>query len=226
MSCRRRAASSSSLRASLVAGRATKRMSYPPHGPSQRLALSRNTRFERFLTTAFPSFFPAINATRPVRPRPSGVGAASTMMSGWADRLASRKTWSISLEDLMVPMPSRTGHRRQTDGQRTLRPLRRRAARTARPPRVAMRARNPCDFARFRLFGWYVRFTVSSSLRPGCFGAKPDDYRGGLLQVSNEPCTAGGSRAQSLTKESRTTTGEHAFLVRLTAGHKPYCASR
>jgi hypothetical protein len=44
-------------------------------------------------------------------------------------------------------------------GHRTLRPLRRRAARTARPALVDMRFRNPCVFARFRLFGWYVRFT-------------------------------------------------------------------
>ncbi len=42
------------------------------------------------------------------------------------------------------------------------RPLRRRAARTARPARVLMRTRNPCVFLRLRLFGWNVRFTVLS----------------------------------------------------------------
>lgn len=36
----------------------------------------------------------------------------------------------------------------------------------ARPPRVAIRARKPCVFARFRLFGWYVRFTWVPSLQP------------------------------------------------------------
>lgn len=42
---------------------------------------------------------------------------------------------------------------------RRLRPLARRERRTARPPRVAVRARNPCLRARLRLLGWNVRFT-------------------------------------------------------------------
>jgi hypothetical protein len=37
------------------------------------------------------------------------------------------------------------------------RPLRRRAARMARPARVRMRSRKPWVFARRRLFGWKVR---------------------------------------------------------------------
>ncbi len=45
------------------------------------------------------------------------------------------------------------------------RPLRRRAARTARPARVLMRTRNPCVFLRLRVFGWNVRFTVLSPRR-------------------------------------------------------------
>ena len=36
------------------------------------------------------------------------------------------------------------------------RPLWRRALSTFRPEALALRTRNPCDFARFRLFGWYV----------------------------------------------------------------------
>jgi hypothetical protein len=39
------------------------------------------------------------------------------------------------------------------------RPRARRERRTARPPRVRMRVRKPCVFLRFRVFGWYVRFT-------------------------------------------------------------------
>jgi hypothetical protein len=39
------------------------------------------------------------------------------------------------------------------------RPFNRRARITARPPRVDMRFRNPCFFARFRTLGWNVRFT-------------------------------------------------------------------
>jgi hypothetical protein len=42
------------------------------------------------------------------------------------------------------------------------RPLRRRAARTARPARVRMRSRNPCVFARRRLFGWNVRLLTGT----------------------------------------------------------------
>ena len=44
-------------------------------------------------------------------------------------------------------------------GVSRLRPLRRRRSRIARPPRVRMRARNPCVRARLRFLGWYVRFT-------------------------------------------------------------------
>jgi len=42
------------------------------------------------------------------------------------------------------------------------RPLRRRAARIARPARVRMRSRNPCVFARWRLFGWNVRLLTET----------------------------------------------------------------
>jgi hypothetical protein len=41
--------------------------------------------------------------------------------------------------------------------------LRRRAARTARPALVRMRSRNPCVFARRRLFGWNVRLLTEGS---------------------------------------------------------------
>jgi hypothetical protein len=43
------------------------------------------------------------------------------------------------------------------------RPLARRFLITARPPRVLIRARNPCFFARRWVLGWNVRFTSSSS---------------------------------------------------------------
>lgn len=45
------------------------------------------------------------------------------------------------------------------------RPLRRRAARIARPARVRIRSRKPCVLARRRLFGWKVRFDTSDSTR-------------------------------------------------------------
>ena len=40
---------------------------------------------------------------------------------------------------------------------RSTRPLARRAVMIARPARVRIRSRNPCVFARRRLFGWKVR---------------------------------------------------------------------
>ena len=42
------------------------------------------------------------------------------------------------------------------------RPLRRRAAMTARPARVRIRSRKPCTFARRRLFGWNVRLLTGT----------------------------------------------------------------
>jgi hypothetical protein len=46
------------------------------------------------------------------------------------------------------------------------RPLRRRAAKIARPARVRMRWRNPCVFARWRLLGWYVRLPLAIGREP------------------------------------------------------------
>ena len=92
------------------------------------------------------------------------------------DLSPSRKIRSISRDDLMVV--GRMSVRR-IYALRTARPLRRRAARTRRPPLVAMRARKPWVLLRLRLFGWYVRFTIPpiSSL---VLRAKPDDYMGAL----------------------------------------------
>ena len=42
-----------------------------------------------------------------------------------------------------------------------MRPLRRRAARMARPARVFMRSRKPWVFARRRVFGWKVRLLIT-----------------------------------------------------------------
>jgi hypothetical protein len=50
-----------------------------------------------------------------------------------------------------------------------VRPLARRDARTARPPRVAMRARKPCFLARLRTLGWKVRFDMKTPYTPGVY---------------------------------------------------------
>lgn len=58
----------------------------------------------------------------------------------------------------------RAGARRR-QALRRVRPLWRRAARTARPARVRMRSRKPWVFALRRLFGWNVRLLTGSSRR-------------------------------------------------------------
>jgi len=51
---------------------------------------------------------------------------------------------------------------RQDQALSLSRPLRLRAARTARPARVRMRSRKPCVLARRRLFGWNVRLLTGA----------------------------------------------------------------
>ena len=58
-----------------------------------------------------------------------------------------------------VPHP---GLGRQDQALSRSRPLRLRAARTARPARVRIRSRKPCVFARRRLFGWNVRLLTGT----------------------------------------------------------------
>ena len=52
------------------------------------------------------------------------------------------------------------------------RPLRRRAARTARPARVRIRSRKPWTLARRRLFGWNVRLLTGTPGRWGKLSSK------------------------------------------------------
>jgi hypothetical protein len=80
--------------------------SHPSHGPPTSRTASRITRLHRFLATALPSRLPATNATRPARPRPSGVSFASSVSSRLASRRPSRKIVSISRADLIVVMPT------------------------------------------------------------------------------------------------------------------------
>jgi hypothetical protein len=64
----------------------------------------------------------------------------------------------------VTPAPACPRKRLASAGQTLTRarPLRRRAARIARPARVRMRSRNPCVFARWRLFGWNVRLLTGT----------------------------------------------------------------
>lgn len=154
-SARRMASATSSDVAVAVDARAMSTTSDPGHGPPALRAAALRTLLHRERNTELPIFFPATKARRPEGSRPSGVSARKTTTSGVADRRPVRNTLSISLEDLMVGKALMTPEpRRVCYALRTLRPLRRRAASTARPPRVAMRARKPWVFARFRTLGW------------------------------------------------------------------------
>ena len=61
------------------------------------------------------------------------------------------------------PPRDEPGRRHADDDQAdsSLRPLRRRLDRMARPARVRIRSRNPCVLARRRLFGWKVRLLTA-----------------------------------------------------------------
>lgn len=57
------------------------------------------------------------------------------------------------------PLECRPGPDSPDQADNLWRPRRRLALRTARPPRLLIRFRNPCRRDRRRTFGWYVRFT-------------------------------------------------------------------
>ena len=93
------------------------------------------------------------------------------------------------------------------------RPRRRLALRTARPPRLLIRFRNPCRRDRRRTFGWYVRFTSV----PPCAG--PTHSR---RCTRNEWVPRAGSSGRVPRGPSRPVvrTGDRTQLDRLTLrGH-------
>ena len=93
--------------------------------------------------------------------------------------------------------------------------MRRRAARTARPPRVAMRARKPCVFARFRTLGWYVRFTVPPWCAPGS-GQSPT-----IICVAATQCQRTNVNPRRTVNSQSVVTFMHeqAFCVVIAAAH-------
>jgi len=62
------------------------------------------------------------------------------------------------------------------------RPLRRRAARIERPALVRIRCRKPCTFARWRLFGWYVRLPFAMGDDPRSIGNPAHAGRAGSIR--------------------------------------------
>lgn len=76
-------------------------------------------------------------------------------------RYAYRPTASLPTGDGHYRLGPANRAQRMRQAEISARPLRRRAARMARPARVRMRSRKPWVFARRRLFGWKVRLLTS-----------------------------------------------------------------
>src|SRR5690606_12608083 len=130
---------------------------------SRRAAVAaRRRRFTRLRCAACPT---ALETTKPT----CGCAAPSE----------SSERWTTTV-DLPARTPRRTARSKSTErrsrcaagstwdqAESSLRPLRRRAARMARPARVRMRSRKPWVFARRRLFGWKVRLLTRYSKNVG-----------------------------------------------------------
>lgn len=163
-----------SLRADAAGGlaRTTKRLPLGSIGRRLRMRCL-NLRLTWFRTTAPPTallttkptsggssasrrFRCATRAGRPAR-RPRRIASANSSPRRMRDADGSTGPSSTYGRPLVPGAARGTGHERAATGRQTVssaRPLRRRAARMARPARVRMRSRKPWVFARRRLFGW------------------------------------------------------------------------
>jgi hypothetical protein len=127
---------------------------------------------------------------RPGRDAAAGGPSAATGRTGHRPG-PPRRTPPAAASSPLREAPAVTAANAGCAGQTLTRarPLRRRAARTARPALVRMRSRNPCVFARRRLFGWNVRLLTEGSRYGGCFGrcmcpaARPGRFRTGRISA-------------------------------------------
>jgi hypothetical protein len=140
---------------SLIEGRARITKVWPFSNREIRsLIADRNLRFTRFLWTAEPT---VLDTTKP---NFGAIGFESflryvTILSETVlrpVRMVDRKSSAV------FSRFSRASKRIYADS--SVRPLRRRAARMARPARVFMRRRKPWVLARRRVFGWKVRLLI------------------------------------------------------------------
>ena len=106
------------------------------------------------------------DARRKVRPR---IGPVGMHDEEWP--ACSAGAWSPHCRREVRPLAQAVTCRQHAAARRQAesseRPLRRRAARMARPARVRMRRRKPCVLARRRLFGWKVRLLTRFSVACG-----------------------------------------------------------
>jgi hypothetical protein len=145
----------------------TTRSSEASAGLSISLKTSRMRRLALFRRTASPSFR---EATMPSRGPDAGPGAKSRV------KYLDDRREPVSNTRLNSPRRrTRSAFVKLCDGKipcyddetvSRLRPLARRRFSTRRPFLVAIRVRNPCVFARWRRFGWKVRFMMSGSPNP------------------------------------------------------------
>ncbi len=179
---RSRSAARSAWRAPAAAGCARNTSRQPPGSEATRLRISsRSRRFTRLRTTAEPTarlttkptFGPASVGTAPAG---SSRAPATTALparrpersvrrnsSGLLIRVCCGSTTPPAQPRLPATGPEAPQWPSQTAS--CSRPLRRRAASTARPALVRIRRRKPWTFARRRLFGWNVRLLTGAPVR-------------------------------------------------------------
>ena len=140
---------------------------------SRRERACRSRRFTRLRTTAPPT---ALDTTKPTSggrrgARLAGDGATVRSLTARHDRAAPAHRREAAVEVGRRRMRCVGGSMRcgpppygpAAQAESSARPLRRRAARMARPARVRMRRRKPWVLARRRLFGWKVRLLTTFS---------------------------------------------------------------
>jgi hypothetical protein len=152
--------------------------------PARRCAIrARSRRLVRFLTTAAPTDLDTTKPTRGGHPTRASVWLAWTTMSLEPDR-APPAAFTAPAKSAPRRSRCRAGSTAEPQAESSERPLRRRAARIARPARVRMRRRNPWVLARRRLFGWKVRL-LTIGLR-NCRAQDPGCRRGGRCRPPSE----------------------------------------
>jgi hypothetical protein len=179
---RSRSAASSAWRTPAAAGWARSTRRQPPGSEATRLRISsRSCRFTRLRTTAEPTARlttkptfgavsictgpfcpgPAACPTPEGCPAPEGGSSRCPVTTGPPARRPERRVRLNSSGLLIRDCCGSTGAAGLANEPRQTasfsRPLRRRAARTARPARVLIRSRKPWTLCRRRLFGWNVR---------------------------------------------------------------------
>lgn len=167
--------------------------------------------------TALPTLLPTTKPTRLGRSSRPGIRLACTTTTR-ADALTlprRRRTAEKSALERSRCCAGSTAARGQADSSE--RPLRRRAARMARPARVLMRARKPWFLARRRLLGWKVRLLTTVFFRSSLHATRGDTDSHGSPSASGSggwgsgrPTAAEGLRVSAAIGSPRSKKRGHA----------------